>query len=202
MQPISRAASPHVARASDNPITLFEPSGVVPALSLAVHWSGVALPLSLLVLALFAAQTLMWGDEVAPSLQVGSLPVAAGTILFLAADNWIQVALGGVKLSNKSEELANIGSVSLEAALPTGADKPAQLKGVKVNGPAPRLAFIKNETPPLFRARLEIRLDEDLNGLLAGVHFDADRRIAEIHFVSTTVLSTDYGVRHLRFPPD
>ena len=37
--------------------------------------------------------------------------------------------------------------------------------------------------PPLFRVRLEIRLDKDLNGLLAGMHFDADRCIAEIHFI-------------------
>jgi hypothetical protein len=55
------------------------------------------------------------------------------------------------------------------------------------------------KTPPFLRVRLEIRLDEDLDGLLAGVYFEADRCIAEIHFMSATALSTNYGMRHLLF---
>jgi hypothetical protein len=59
---------------------------------------------------------------------------------------------------------------------------------------------VENRKPPPFlRVRLEIRLDEDLDGLLAGVYFEADRCIAEIHFMSATALSTNYGMRHLLF---
>ena len=50
--------------------------------------------------------------------------------------------------------------------------------------------------------RLEICLDEDLDGLFAGINLDTDRRIAEIDLVSTAVPSTDYGMRHLRLTPD
>ena len=37
--------------------------------------------------------------------------------------------------------------------------------------------------PPLFRERLEIRLDENLDGLFAGTYLDPDRRVAEIDLV-------------------
>jgi hypothetical protein len=43
---------------------------------------------------------------------------------------------------------------------------------------------------------LKIGLDENLDGLVAGVNFDADRRIPEIDFVPTTIVSTNNRVRH------
>ena len=42
--------------------------------------------------------------------------------------------------------------------------------------------------------------DKNLDGLVAGVGFDADRCIAEIDFVSATIISPDDRVRHLRLP--
>jgi len=48
---------------------------------------------------------------------------------------------------------------------------------------------------------LKICLDKNLDGLVAGVDFDADRCIAEIDFVSATNLSPDDRVRHLRPAP-
>jgi hypothetical protein len=53
------------------------------------------------------------------------------------------------------------------------------------------------KAPPLFRMRLKVCLDEYFDRLFAGVDFNADRRIAKIHFVSATILSPDDGVRHL-----
>jgi hypothetical protein len=47
------------------------------------------------------------------------------------------------------------------------------------------------EPPSFFCMRLVIRLDEDFDGFLAGVNFDAHRRIAKIHLVSTAILPTD-----------
>jgi hypothetical protein len=58
------------------------------------------------------------------------------------------------------------------------------------------------EAPPLFRMRLKIRLDEYFDRLFARVDFNANRRIAKIHFVSATILSPDDGVRHFRAAPD
>jgi len=49
--------------------------------------------------------------------------------------------------------------------------------------------------------RLKIRLDKDLDGFLAGVHFDADRCIAEIDLVPATALPSDNRVRHLSHTP-
>ena len=40
--------------------------------------------------------------------------------------------------------------------------------------------------------RLKIRLDEDLDGFPASMHFDADRCIGEIDLVPATVLPRDY----------
>src|SRR3954462_12852054 len=49
--------------------------------------------------------------------------------------------------------------------------------------------------------RLKVRLDEYLDCLFAGVDFNADRRIAEIHFVPAVILSPDDGVRHFVLLP-
>jgi hypothetical protein len=49
---------------------------------------------------------------------------------------------------------------------------------------------------PRLRMRLEVCLDEYLHRFLAGVHFDPERRIAEINLVAATVLSSDNHMRH------
>jgi hypothetical protein len=53
-----------------------------------------------------------------------------------------------------------------------------------------------DETPTPRRERLEIRLDGNLDGLFAGVDFDTDSRVAKVHLVSSSVLSSDDGVGH------
>ena len=47
---------------------------------------------------------------------------------------------------------------------------------------------------------LKICLNKNFDGLVTGVDFDADRGIAEIGFVSATIVSPDDRVRHLRLP--
>jgi hypothetical protein len=54
------------------------------------------------------------------------------------------------------------------------------------------------KAPPLYRMRLKVCLDEYFDRLFAGVDFNANWRIAEIHFVSPTILTPDDGVRHFR----
>jgi len=53
----------------------------------------------------------------------------------------------------------------------------------------------------LFCAGFEICLNEDLDGLLAGINFDADRRITEIYLVSATVAPPDDRMRHFCATP-
>jgi hypothetical protein len=55
--------------------------------------------------------------------------------------------------------------------------------------------------PPLFRMRLEVCLNEYFHRLLTGVHFDPERRIAEINLVAATVFSSDNRMRHDLLPP-
>jgi hypothetical protein len=57
------------------------------------------------------------------------------------------------------------------------------------------------EAAAFLRMGLKICLNKNLDGFIAGVDFDADRCIAEIHFVSATILSPDDRVRHLRLAP-
>jgi hypothetical protein len=47
------------------------------------------------------------------------------------------------------------------------------------------------KAPPFFWKRFKIRLDEDLNGITAGVNFDANGRIAKFNFVRSSVLSSN-----------
>jgi hypothetical protein len=54
---------------------------------------------------------------------------------------------------------------------------------------------------PLFRMCLKICFDEDLHGFLACVHFDTDRRIAEIDLMAATVLPSDNRMRHVVATP-
>ena len=46
------------------------------------------------------------------------------------------------------------------------------------------------------RERLEIRLDEKLDGLLAGVDFDTNSLIAKLDLVASSVPSSNDGVGH------
>src|ERR1700736_1028914 len=51
---------------------------------------------------------------------------------------------------------------------------------------------------PAFWERLEIRLDKNLNRLFAGINRDTNRRIAKVHLVASSVLSSNDGVGHYR----
>jgi hypothetical protein len=53
----------------------------------------------------------------------------------------------------------------------------------------------------LFCAGFEICLNEDLNGLLAGINFDADGRITEIYLVSASIAPSDDRMRHFCATP-
>jgi len=44
--------------------------------------------------------------------------------------------------------------------------------------------------------RLEVRLDENFDGLFAGVDLDTDSLVAEVDLVASPVLSSNDGVRH------
>jgi hypothetical protein len=45
----------------------------------------------------------------------------------------------------------------------------------------------KSETATLLRERVEIRLDENLDGLFAGINLNTNRRVAEIDLVASSV---------------
>jgi hypothetical protein len=47
------------------------------------------------------------------------------------------------------------------------------------------------KAPFFFWKRFKVRLDKDLNGITAGVNVDANGRIAEIDFVTSSVLSSN-----------
>ena len=46
----------------------------------------------------------------------------------------------------------------------------------------------KGEAPSLFREGLEIRLDENLDGLFVGIDLDTNRRIANINLLASALL--------------
>jgi len=52
------------------------------------------------------------------------------------------------------------------------------------------------EASTLLREGFEVRLDENLDGLFAGVDLDTDSLVAEVDFVASSVLSSNDGVRH------
>ncbi len=56
----------------------------------------------------------------------------------------------------------------------------------------------KSEAPTLLRERVEIRLDENLDGLFAGINLDTNRRVAEIDLVPSSVRSSNDGMGHCR----
>ena len=53
----------------------------------------------------------------------------------------------------------------------------------------------KSEAPTLLWEHVEIRLDENLDGLFAGINLDANRRSAKIDLVASSVRSANNGVR-------
>ena len=56
----------------------------------------------------------------------------------------------------------------------------------------------KGEAPTFLRERLEIRLDENLDGLFAGINLDTNRRVAKVDLVASSVCSANNGVGHYR----
>ncbi len=56
----------------------------------------------------------------------------------------------------------------------------------------------KGEAPTFLRERVEIRLDENLHGLFAGINLDTNRRVAEIDLMASSVCSANDGVGHYR----
>jgi hypothetical protein len=52
------------------------------------------------------------------------------------------------------------------------------------------------EAATLLRERLEIRLDENLYGLFAGINLDTNGRIAKFNLVASPVPSSNDGVGH------
>jgi|GEM_PF-2703606 hypothetical protein len=90
-----------LARSAGEPVVLFEPSAILPDLTLSLQWNGAALPLGLLLLLMMAARLLMGIEDDTRAFVVGALAVSGGALLFLAADNfttiaaaWILVELG------------------------------------------------------------------------------------------------------------
>jgi hypothetical protein len=55
----------------------------------------------------------------------------------------------------------------------------------------------KREAPTFFRHRIQIRLDENLDGLFAGINLYANGRVTEIDLVSSSVRSSNDGVGHM-----
>ena len=60
----------------------------------------------------------------------------------------------------------------------------------------------KSDAPTLLRERLEVRLNEYLDCLFTGVNLNANRRIAKVNLVASSVLSSNDGVRHYDFGID
>ena len=54
----------------------------------------------------------------------------------------------------------------------------------------------KGKAPTLFRKRLEIGLDENLDGLVAGVNLDTNRFVAKVNLVASSIHCSNDGVGH------
>lgn len=74
-----------------DPLTLFEPSDILPTLTLTVQWSGAPLWLGIFLLLILSARFLMSMDEDTSVPGAGMLVLEGGALLFLAADNWTTV---------------------------------------------------------------------------------------------------------------
>ncbi|MBI4673385.1 MAG: hypothetical protein HY741_17170 [Chloroflexi bacterium] len=89
---LAAAAVVYLARGGGEPTALVEPSAILPGLTLALQWSGAALPFGLVLLLFTSARLLMGAEEDSPAFVVGTLVVNGGALLFLAADNWTTLA--------------------------------------------------------------------------------------------------------------
>jgi hypothetical protein len=56
----------------------------------------------------------------------------------------------------------------------------------------------KCEAATLLRERIEIRLDENLHGLFAGINLNTNGRVAKVDLVPSSVHSSNDGVGHYR----
>jgi hypothetical protein len=56
---------------------------------------------------------------------------------------------------------------------------------------------IEKGEAPTFSGCFRIRLDENLDDLVAGVDLDTDSRVAKVHLVASPVLSSNDGVGHV-----
>jgi len=54
----------------------------------------------------------------------------------------------------------------------------------------------EDEAPTPLRERLEIRIDENLDGLFARINLDTNGRVAEIDLVASSVRSANNGMGH------
>jgi hypothetical protein len=57
------------------------------------------------------------------------------------------------------------------------------------------------KAPLFFWKRFKVCLYKDLNGITAGVNVDANGRIAKIDFVTSSVLSSNDRMGHVRIAP-
>lgn len=74
------------------PLTLLPGDEALPALSLTLQWSGVALAAGIFLLIILTGRFLYGLETDVPGFVFGSLTAAAGALLFLAADNFTMVA--------------------------------------------------------------------------------------------------------------
>ena len=54
----------------------------------------------------------------------------------------------------------------------------------------------KSEAPTLLRQRLEIRLDENLDGLFAGVDLDTNSLVAKVDLMASSIFPSNNRMRH------
>jgi hypothetical protein len=54
----------------------------------------------------------------------------------------------------------------------------------------------KGETATLLRERLEIRLNENFDGLITGINLNSNGRIAKVNLVPSSVCSSNDSVGH------
>lgn len=80
------------AAQAPEPLTLLPGDEALPALSLTLQWSGVALPAGILLLVILTGRFLYGLETDDPGFVFGSLTAVAGALLFLAADNFTMVA--------------------------------------------------------------------------------------------------------------
>ncbi len=64
------------------------------------------------------------------------------------------------------------------------------------------LWYVEERKPAAIRRREVVDcFDEDLDCLIAGIHFDANLCVFKIYFVSTTIAAADNGVGHVGGSP-